>query len=62
MLFTLLIAVALGAVEDFDAAWLRFEGTPDEVERNHRAYFEQGYTTFQVQIDTDDFNASLFKP
>lgn len=38
-----------------DAAWLRFQGTPEEVEESHRAYFKDGYTTFQIQLDTSDF-------
>ena len=38
-----------------DAAWLRFLGTPDEVEADHRAYFDQGYTTFDVTLSVDAF-------
>ena len=38
-----------------DVAWLRFEGDPDTVERNHRAYFEYGYTTFQVMLRAREF-------
>ena len=38
-----------------DAAWLRFEGPPDEVEANHRAYFEYGYTAFAVVLRARDF-------
>ena len=38
-----------------DVAWLRFLGTPAEVERDHRAYFEEGYTTFQIELNTDEF-------
>jgi hypothetical protein len=38
-----------------DVAWLRFEGSPDEVEKNHRAYFEYGYTSFQVTLRAHEF-------
>ena len=38
-----------------DAAWLRFEGSPEEVEQAHRAYFEYGYTTFQVVLRAREF-------
>ena len=38
-----------------DVAWLRYEGDPDTVEANHRAYFEYGYTTFQVVLRALDF-------
>lgn len=38
-----------------DAAWLRFEGDPACVEQNHRAYFEYGYTTFQVELRSREF-------
>lgn len=38
-----------------DSAWLRFEGTPDSVEAAHRAYFEYGYTTFQVELRSRTF-------
>ena len=38
-----------------DVSWLRFEGDPDTVEKNHRAYFEYGYTTFQVTLRARDF-------
>jgi hypothetical protein len=36
-----------------DAAWLRFEGPPDEVEAAHRAYFVEGYTTFDIVLTTE---------
>jgi hypothetical protein len=38
-----------------DASWLKFEGTPACVEANHRAYFEYGYTTFQVELRSREF-------
>lgn len=38
-----------------DVAWLRFEGCEEDVLKKHRAYFEQGYTTFQVGLFTKDF-------
>jgi hypothetical protein len=38
-----------------DAAWLRFTGSPEEVEQRHRAYFDYGYTTFQVELRSEDF-------
>lgn len=38
-----------------DAAWLKFEGPPDEVEANHRAYFEYGYTAFNVILRAREF-------
>ena len=33
-----------------DAAWLRFEGNPETVAKEHRAYFDYGYTTFDVTL------------
>ena len=38
-----------------DAAWLRFKGDPATVEKEHRAYFEYGYTTFQVLLRVREF-------
>jgi hypothetical protein len=38
-----------------DVAWLRFEGCEEEIVKQHRAYFEQGYTTFQVALFTKEF-------
>lgn len=38
-----------------DAAWLRYEGPAEEVEKNHRAYFEYGYTTFKVILRAREF-------
>ena len=38
-----------------DASWLRFEGDPACVQANHRAYFEYGYTTFQVELRSREF-------
>ena len=38
-----------------DAAWLRFEGEPACVEANHRAYFEYGYTTFDLELRSREF-------
>lgn len=36
-----------------DAAWLRFTGSPAEVEARFRAYFVEGYTTFDVVLTTE---------
>ena len=38
-----------------DVAWLRFEGEEQAVLEKHRAYFEQGYTTFEITLLTKDF-------
>lgn len=38
-----------------DVAWLRFEGDEETTVKQHRAYFEQGYTTFQIVLRTKDF-------
>lgn len=38
-----------------DVAWLRHEGDEETVLRAHRAYFEQGYTTFVVTLRTKEF-------
>lgn len=38
-----------------DASWLRFEGPPAEVEERYRAYFLEGYTTFDVVLVTEEF-------
>jgi len=38
-----------------DVSWLRFEGAADTVEKNHRAYFEYGYTTFQVMLRPKEY-------
>ena len=38
-----------------DASWLVFEGDPATVEQNHRAYFQYGYTTFQVELRAKEF-------
>jgi hypothetical protein len=38
-----------------DVAWLRYEGVEEEVVQKHRAYFDQGYTTFEVTLFTKDF-------
>jgi hypothetical protein len=38
-----------------DASWLRFEGTPAAVEAAHRAYFEYGYTTFDVELRSREY-------
>lgn len=38
-----------------DVAWLRFEGDEDAIVKKHRAYFEQGYTTFEMGSFTKDF-------
>lgn len=31
-----------------DAAWIRLEPNPAEAEQRHRAYFEYGYTSFEI--------------
>lgn len=33
-----------------DSAWLKYEGSAEEVMADHRAYFEFGYTTFNVRL------------
>lgn len=38
-----------------DAAWLRAQGPPEEVERRYRSYFEHGYTTFDVELRPREF-------
>ncbi|MFV1959769.1 MAG: hypothetical protein ACC662_10200, partial [Planctomycetota bacterium] len=38
-----------------DAAWLRYEGSPEEVTKRYRAYFDYGYTTFVVETRSSDF-------
>lgn len=38
-----------------DVSWLRFEGEEQAVLEKHRAYFEQGYTTFGITLLTKDF-------
>lgn len=38
-----------------DAAWLRFLGSPEEVEKAYPAYFEYGYTTFDVELRAEGF-------
>ena len=38
-----------------DAAWLRFEGDPETVAKNHRAYFDYGYTAFKVLLRASEF-------
>jgi hypothetical protein len=38
-----------------DAAWLRFMGNPETVERQFRAYFEYGYTTFLIDLRSDEY-------
>lgn len=44
----------LGATLE-DAAWLRFEGDAATVEKNHRAYFEYGYTSFKVILRAKEY-------
>jgi hypothetical protein len=39
-----------------DAAWLRLEGDAASVARAHRAYFEYGYTSFQVVLQPEQFS------
>ena len=39
-----------------DAIWLRFEGDPATVQKAHRAYFDYGYTTFQVILRAKEFS------
>jgi len=38
-----------------DVAWIKWEGDEACVVANHRAYFDQGYTTFEVTLFTKDF-------
>ena len=38
-----------------DVAWLRFEGDEETIVKKHRAYFQQGYTTFEMTSLTKDF-------
>lgn len=45
--------VLLATLED--AAWLKYEGTPDEVAEKHKAYFDYGYTTFDVVLRAKEF-------
>jgi len=44
----------LGATLE-DASWLRFEGDPDTVQQKHRAYFDYGYTSFQVVLRSKEY-------
>lgn len=46
--------VILATLED--AAWLKFEGLPDEVAEKHKAYFDYGYTTFEVVLRAKKFS------
>jgi hypothetical protein len=39
-----------------DAAWIRLEGDPATARRRHRAYFESGYTTFDVVLLSEKFS------
>src|SRR5262245_56088834 len=39
-----------------DASWLRLEGASCEVVNNHRAYFEYGYTSFEVTLRSKGFS------
>ena len=38
-----------------DASWLRFEGSAEDVQARHRAYFEYGYTSFQIVLRAKEF-------
>jgi hypothetical protein len=38
-----------------DASWIRYECAPSEAEKRHRAYFEYGYTTFDVTLRSRHF-------
>lgn len=38
-----------------DATWLKYLGCPEEIAKEHRAYFDYGYTTFQVETHAKDF-------
>ncbi len=38
-----------------DSAWIRFEADPDTATERHRAYFEYGYTTFNVTLRSQAF-------
>jgi hypothetical protein len=44
----------LGATLE-DASWLRFEGDAEAVQQKHRAYFEYGYTSFQVVLRSKEY-------
>lgn len=46
--------VLLATLED--AAWLRFEGSPEDVANRHKAYFDYGYTTFAVVLRAKEFS------
>ena len=38
-----------------DAVWLRYAGDPETVAKDHCAYFDYGYTTFQVETHCKEF-------
>jgi hypothetical protein len=38
-----------------DAAWIRLEGDSARAEERHKAYFQYGYTTFQVVLRSKEF-------
>jgi hypothetical protein len=38
-----------------DASWIRLEGDPAGAEKRHRAYFEFGYTSFEVTLRSLQF-------
>jgi hypothetical protein len=38
-----------------DASWIRLEGDPANAEKRHRAYFEYGYTSFEVTLRSLQF-------
>jgi len=39
-----------------DSNWLKFEGTAEDVQANHRGYFEYGYTSFGVTLRAREFS------
>jgi hypothetical protein len=38
-----------------DASWIRLEGPTEDVVKRHRAYFEYGYTSFDVTLRSQGF-------
>ncbi|MDJ0521134.1 MAG: hypothetical protein QNJ90_03570 [Planctomycetota bacterium] len=44
----------LGATLE-DAAWLRFEGDAETVQKAHRAYFDYGYTSFKIILRAKEY-------
>jgi hypothetical protein len=38
-----------------DVTWLKYEGSAEDVEKDHPGYFEHGYTTFEVTLRAREF-------